>query len=66
VRCLPAGGHAFVSTLAKGHTMATALQPGRLSRRISTSFPTWPSSAKPISSWASAKTHEPNPSKQDR
>jgi Putative DNA-binding domain len=29
------------------------------------SFPTWPSSAKPISSWASAKTHEPNPSKQD-
>jgi hypothetical protein len=29
VRCLPAGGHAFVSTLAEGHTMATAVAAGK-------------------------------------
>jgi hypothetical protein len=44
----------------------SALEPERLSRRISTSIPTWPSSATPMSSWASAKTHEPNRLKQDR
>jgi Putative DNA-binding domain len=29
VQCLPAGGHAFVSTLAEGHTMATAVAAGK-------------------------------------
>jgi Putative DNA-binding domain len=29
VRCLPAGGHAFISALAEGHTMATAVAAGR-------------------------------------
>jgi hypothetical protein len=29
VRCLPLGGHAFISALSEGHTMATAVEAGK-------------------------------------